>query len=88
MRTLYDKLHPARTEWFNIGLTLNLPIESLKEIDLLHKQDPKTCLCTMLTRRLDAGPLSWGEVCDCLRYPIVGRNNLAEAIEEWRKGMA
>ncbi|XP_064397672.1 uncharacterized protein LOC135344400 isoform X3 [Halichondria panicea] len=85
MRTLYDKLHPARTEWFNIGLTLNLPIESLKEIDLLHKQDPKTCLCTMLTRRLDAGPLSWGEVCDCLRYPIVGRNNLAEAIEEWRK---
>ncbi len=86
VRTLYERLYPARTAWYNIGWKLNVPIESLNEIELI-KDDPKTCLRKMLTKRLEAGgPLSWREVCDCLRSPMVGHNNLAETIEEWRNG--
>ncbi len=41
----------------------------------------------MLVKRLEAvGPLSWMEVCACLRSPTVDRNDVAEKIEEWEKG--
>ncbi len=81
---LYERLYPARNEWYNIGLKLDVRIDSLNEIEL--KDDPKVCLRKMLIKRLNTGPLSWREVCDCLRFPTVDRNNLAETIEEWRKG--
>ncbi len=85
MSTLYERLITARTEWFDIGLKLTVSVEALKEIKLQHN-DCKTCLREMLTTRLEAvGPLSWREVCACLRSPTVDRNDVAEMIE--RKGI-
>ncbi len=85
LSTLYERLFIARNEWCDIGLKLKLSIESLNEIEL--KLNSKTCLRKMLAKRLEAvGPLSWREVCACLRSPTVGRNDVADTIEEWRKG--
>ena len=85
LSTLYDRLYTARNEWCYIGLKLNLSTESLNEIELKH--DSKMCLFKMLTKRLqEVGPLSWREVCDCLRSPTVNRIDVAKKIEEWRKG--
>ena len=85
LSTLYERLFTARNEWYNIGLKLNVPNDSLTEIESIN--DHKICLRKMLTYRLKAvGTLSWREVCDCLRSPTVDRNDVAEKIEEWRKG--
>ncbi len=85
LSTLYERLFTARNEWCDIGLKLKLSIESLNEIELKHNS--KTCLRKMLEKQLKTvGPLSWREVCACLRFPTVGRNDVADIIEEWRKG--
>ncbi len=84
--TLYERLFPARAKWCNIGLKLKVDLDTLEAIALKHN-NPDDCLREILAKRLQAGgPLSWREVCDCLRSPIVDRNNLAEEIEGWRKG--
>ncbi len=85
--TLYERLFPARAKWRNIGLKLKVEPDTLEAIASKHN-NPDDCLREMLTKRLQAvGSLSWREVCNCLRSPIVDRNDVAEKIEEWRKGI-
>ncbi len=87
LSTLYERLFPARTEWFNIGLKLKLTDEALKEIELQHN-DSKICLRNMLIHRLHViGPLSWRKVCACLQCPIVGREDVVKDIYKWIKGI-
>ncbi len=84
---LYDKLYPARTKWFDIGLNLKMICDNLNAINVLNSQNLDTCLREMLTKRLHSGgPFSWRDVCDCLRSPTVDRKDVAEKIEEWRIG--
>ncbi len=84
---LYDKLYDARTKWFDIGLNLNINNDDLSAINVLNSKPPEICLREMLTERLHSGgPLSWRDVCDCLRSSTVKRNDVAEKIEEWRIG--
>ncbi len=84
---LYDKLRPARTTWFNIGLNLNIDKDDLSAIHEINSQNLDTCLREMLTKRLHSGgPFSWRDVCDCLRSSTVDRKDVAEKIEEWRIG--
>ena len=52
-----------------------------------HDRDSFTCLRDMLAARLKTGPLTYFEICQSLRAPTVGRNEVAEAIEEACTGM-
>ncbi len=82
LATLYEILFSARTEWFDIGLNLKLNIYDLNAINAEHPENLGICLRKMLVMRLDVvGPLSWREVCACLRSPTVGRIDIAETIE-------
>ncbi len=84
---LYGQLYPARTKWFDIGLNLNMISDDLSAINELNNKPPDTCLREMLIKRLHSGgPLSWRDVCDCLRSSTVDRKDVAEKIEEWRIG--
>ena len=84
---LHKQLYPARTKWFNIGLNLNIDGNDLSAIHEINSQNLDTCLREMLIKRLHSGgPLSWRDVCDCLRSPTVDRKDVAEKIEEWRIG--
>ncbi len=84
---LYDQLYPARTTWYNIGLKLNINSDDLSAIREINSQNLDTCLREMLIKRLHSGvPLSWRDVCDCLRSPTVDRKDVAKKIEEWRIG--
>ncbi len=86
LSTLYEQLFPARAKWCNIGLKLKVTIDTLEAIASKHN-NPDDCLREMLAKRLqDVGSLSWREVCDCLRSPTVDCNNVAEKIEECKKG--
>ncbi len=85
--TLYEKLFLARTKWRNIGLKLKVTMDTIEAIASMHT-NPDDCLREVLAKRLEAvGPLSWREVCACLRSPTVDRNDVADTIEEWRKGI-
>ena len=82
------KLFNARTQWEDIGLMLKIDSETLKSIKLENRENHEACLQKMLTKRLEAfGPLSWSEVCVCLRSPTVSRIDVAVEIEDWIKGM-
>ena len=79
-----ERLHNARTKWEEIGLKLSVPPETLESINLRHKDYHDKCLREMLTWYLEHdGPLTWRDLCDCLRSPSVGRNDVAKVIERW-----
>ena len=83
LSTLNDKLFQARTKWFEIGLSLNVDNETLQSIKMRYHENPDDCLREMLTHCVQAiAPLTWRTVCVCLRSPTVGRNDVAEGIEE------
>ena len=66
-----------------------LKSDILDKIKDSQQNNPDYCLRQILTHRLQAGgSLSWRKVCNCLRSPTVSRNDVAEGIEEWRKGTA
>ncbi len=84
--TLYERLFPARTKWCNIGLKLKVTMDTIEAITSKHN-NPDDCLREVLAKRLEAvGPLSWREVCACLRSPTVNRKDVADKIEGWKKG--
>ena len=79
--TLYERLFPARTKWCNIGLKLKVTMDTIEAIASKHN-DPDDCLREVLSKRLQTvGPLSWREVCACLRSPTVDRYDVADMIE-------
>ena len=84
--TILEKLLKARTKWFEIGMKLKLDIETLNCIETETEGHDK-CLRKMLIRRLQAvqGTLTWKLLCNCLRSPTVGRNDVANEIEGWIK---
>ncbi|XP_064401312.1 uncharacterized protein LOC135347306 isoform X9 [Halichondria panicea] len=81
LSSVYGKLIPATKNWFNLGLTLGVSYDTLNNIGDKHRDD-QTCLREILAARLKTGPLTYSEICQSLRAPIVERNEVAEAIEE------
>ena len=87
---LYDvhaKLFDARDKWFNVGLGLNIKFNALKSIKS-EQNDNGDCLREMLAHCIQSGgPLTWTDLCSCLRCPTVGRNDLANEIDQGWQGM-
>ena len=87
LSTVYERLYSARTKWFNIGILVKIDNTTLESIKVRNRDDPDGCLREMLTHCLQAGgPLTWRDLCDCLRSKTVAHNDLAEEITEWIKG--
>ena len=88
MRHVRTKLYEARTNWFDIGQCLSVDNETLRSIrgDQQFRDDGAR-LNEMLDCRLKSRDhLTWATLCDCLRNPIVARDDLANDIEEKLKG--
>ncbi len=81
-----EQLHPVRTKWENIGLKLNVDYETIESIKQVCNEKHDRCLQNVISQRLHASPLTWRELCDCLRSPTVARNDVAVKIENWVKG--
>ena len=87
LSTVYEKLHDACTKWHEIGMLLKVDKDTLQCIESKtesHDHNSK-CLRKMLTHHLEAAQysLTWKILCDCLRANTVGRNDVAEKIEQW-----
>ncbi len=84
-----SNLYNARSKWEDIGLSLNIDLETLTCVKSLNRERHDDCLQEMLAHRLQATPsLTWRMLCECLRCPTVARNNVAVEIEDWIKGQA
>ncbi len=78
---LLETLFPARTSWFNLGIALNVPCETLKDIGIQHKEHSGACPREMLIIRLEE-ELSKEEVVAALDVPTVAQYSLAREAEQ------
>ena len=88
LQELYTQLKPLSSKWLDFGLSLRLDYDSLSALDSKHRSDPDTSLREMLATRLkSSAPLTWSDVCSCLRAPTVRREDLAQQIESIYSGI-
>ena len=78
---VYEKLDKVSVQWRELGGALELDQGTLSAIEIQSPQEHS--LYGMLIKRLQSGgPLSWRVLCDCLRSPAVGRDDVAAEIEK------
>ena len=78
------ELFPARTKWYNIGLKLAVPVETLESIKSKNREEPGDCLREMLLRALRSSTpeLTWKRIIEVLSSAVVGQEQLAKSLEE------
>ncbi|XP_064401366.1 uncharacterized protein LOC135347339 isoform X3 [Halichondria panicea] len=81
LNSVYEKLIKAAGKWFNLGLKLKVGHDTLINIRDEY-QDNETRLRETIIARLNTATLTYSEICQSLRAPIVRLDALAEAIEE------
>ncbi len=70
-------------EWRSLATTLEIPLREIRAIEINHSGDVKACVVKMVERWFELQPskLSWNTLCAALREPLVGRPDIAKAIE-------
>ena len=80
---VYEKVFDARGNWRDLGGALGLDINTLGAIDIKYRGDVQDCLREMIAKRLQSGgPLSWKDLCVCLRKQSVGHRDVADKIKQ------
>ena len=83
LRRVQNSTWEARTQWYNIGLDLDLIPDSLDAIELANGQNPDRCFRAMLTKWLrEHKQPTWSSLAEALRSPSVGLSHLAQEILE------
>ena len=73
-------VHSARTSWYNIGLQLGVPVDTLDSIGQ-EKGDSGDYLRNMLKKWLKRGGATWKALSDALKSPTVGEHQLAKKLD-------
>ena len=77
-----EKLHNARVKWFQLGMALKVDHDTLTNIKEENQGRNDVCLEKMIAHRLKNGdPLTWKELCECLKKSTVGQRDVATEIE-------
>jgi hypothetical protein len=81
LRKVQDTIWEARTQWYNLGLGLDITPDSLDAIEQANAGKPDVCFRAMLIKwlREDKGPI-WSALAKALGSPSVGLSHLAEKI--------
>jgi hypothetical protein len=81
LRNVQRIIWEARTQWYNLGLELDITPDSLDSIELANPQKPDRCFRAMLTKWLrEHQRPTWSELAEALRSPSVGLSHLAQEI--------
>ena len=83
LKKVLDSLWEARTEWFYIGIQLDMKTSDLKVIKKNH-DEAGLCFTEMLTdwlKRMNPPP-TWEALVDALKSQTVGYEQLADTIEK------
>ena len=82
LRKVRNTIWDARSQWYNVGIELDISVDTLDAISRNKRDDCGDCFSAMLTewlRREQPKP-TWNAVADALRSPSVNRRHLAEEI--------
>ena len=84
LKAATNALHSASSEWYQIGVQLEVHTNELKSIDQQFR-DPKRCLTELLDYWMNNAidpPPSWKALIDALGSPAVGEKRLARELEK------
>ena len=73
-----DELYDIRAKWYDIGLRLNVPVETLEKI---KAPDDNSCLRQVLIIWLRSGKATWLDLCQALRHRTLGQGRLADSLQ-------
>ena len=83
LRKVQDTIWEARTQWYNLGLALEITPDTLDAIELANGQNPDRCFRAMLTKWLrEHEQPTWSALAEALKSRSVGRSDLAQEILE------
>ena len=86
---VYTKFYRVHDKWFEVGMALKIDFTTLKSIEREQFNNQSKCLREMLAHRIQSGgPLTWTDLCSCLRHPTVERNDLANEIDQSRLNLS
>ena len=74
-------LNKARSRWYYIGKGIGCQVYDLDEIEKNHKGNDLKCMEKMLQEKIEKCELTCSLLCHSLRGQFVGRNDVAEEIE-------
>ncbi len=80
--TVFKVLDDARKKWYFIGHGVGCKSADLNEIRDTHSSDQRMCLLEMLQFRIRQGGLTRTMLCESLRGEFVGRDDVAQTIED------
>ena len=82
LKVLLPELYPARKKWYDIGLLLDVPVETLDAIQSENRDDLGACLREMLHFALKSRSpgLTWKMVTDTLNSVVVGEGQLGDTL--------
>ena len=81
LRRVQNTLWEARTQWYNLGLGLDISPDSLDTIELANSGKPDRCFRAILTKWLrEHKRPTWNALAEALRSPSVGLSHLAEEV--------
>ena len=78
-----DSISTIAEEWFNLGVALGLPYDTLRELETNYRGDARRCLTEMVIAWLqmkDNSQPSWRSLASALSSPSVGRIEIATMI--------
>ena len=83
LKILHRELHPVSNKWFSLGVQLQVPVETLKCIEMENRQITK-CLLEMLIVWLEQinPPCSWSILTEALESPPLGERLLAQQLRD------
>ncbi len=86
MQDVFSQLVEAAKDWFNLGLSLGIKVNTLEGIES-NKNSDRDRLREMLTHWLRCSPSRiWSDICNSLRSDTVKQIILADTIEKKYKG--
>ena len=82
LKVLLPELFPARKKWYDTGLLLEVPVDTLDAIQSENKDDLGACLREMLHFALKnlCPELTWKTITDTLKNVVVGEGQLADTL--------
>ena len=83
LKSLQNELHPVSDKWLSLGVQLAIPIETLKRIEMEHKQVNRFLL-EMLTVWLKQTnpPPTWDILAEALESPSIEEEHLAQQLRK------
>ncbi len=81
-----ELLWDARSEWYNLGIALDVDKNTLKSIEKTYRSNCDDCFNAMLKSCSETNTsITWSGLYEALRKPTVARNDVAQKIKAKRK---